>query len=559
MAEAPVTGGALVAEALERAGVAIAFGIVSVHNLPILDAVHAQGRIRFVPTRNEAGAAAMADGFARATGRLAAVVSSTGPGAANTIGSLLEAQVAGSPVLHVTGEIPSHLIGRGGGSVHDSRDQHGVLASVSKAIFRVTAPERIPAMVVKAAEVALTPRLGPVTVEVPIDFQKRKVERPADLDGLAPARFAPPETEPAALDRLARSLAGKRRVIVWSGAGAAEAGPAIRRLLDLGMGHVSSIHGRGAVPEDDRRSLGAFNIEKPILAFYETCDAMIVVGSRLRGHETRDFTVALPAERHIVDIDLEADGRTYSRSTFTRGDAAMVLDGLADRLTGSFAPDPAFHADLAAAREAAAERYRSSLGGYGELSAALRTATPKDAVWVRDITISNTAWGNRLFPVYAPRDNIYPIAAGIGLGLPLGIGAALGAGRPVLCMTGDGGLSVNLAEVLTAVDQNAPLVLLVMNDRGYGIIRNIQDSQYGGRRFYADVPPPEIGLFCRSAGAVHTRIGSLDEVGPVISDAFAGPPGPRVVELDMTSFGQFSKAFPAPPVDHNANLGRRHG
>ncbi|MBZ0229236.1 MAG: thiamine pyrophosphate-binding protein [Bauldia sp.] len=558
MPDEPVTGGGLIAEALEAVGVEIAFGIVSVHNLPILDAMNARGRIRFVPTRNEAGATSMADGYARATGRLAAVISSTGPGAANTIGSLLEAQVAGSPVLHVTGEIPSHLIGRGGGSVHDSRDQHGVLASVSKAIFRVGSPQRIPSLVAEAAETALAPPMGPVTIEVPIDIQKRKVPRPGDADTFKPGSPAlPPQSE--AIDRLARCLEDKRRVIIWSGSGAAGAGNAIRRLLNLGMGHVSSIHGRGVIPEDDPRSLGAFNIEKPILDFYESCDAMIVVGSRLRGHETRDFTVALPEDRHIVDVDLDADGRTYSRTTFTRGDAAMVLDGLADRLVDRFRPDPLFHADLVATRAVAVNRYMSLLGPYGEFCAALRAATPKEAVWVRDITISNTAWGNRLFPVFTPRDNIYPVAAGIGLGLPLAIGAALGAGRPVLCMSGDGGLCVNLAEMLTAVDQNAAFVLLVMNDRGYGIIRNIQDSQFGGRRFYADVRPPDIGAFCRSIGADHRRIASLDDVGPVVGDAFADLRGLKVVELDMAAFGEFSKAFPAPPVDHNANAGQRHG
>ena len=547
---AEIRGGDIVAETLEACGIATAFGIASVHNMPILDAVAARGRIRFVPTRGEAGGTAMADAYARTSGRVAAVVSSTGPGAANAVGSLLEAATAGVPILHVTGQIPSALIGRGGGSVHESRDQLGMLDSVCKAALRVGAVDRIVGTVTKAVEIALTPPMGPVSVEVPIDIQKRTTRRP---DGLAEARVAvpdPPRPSEAALDALADRLAGRRRVLVWTGAGAFGAAAAVERLVALGFGAVTSMHGRGILPEDHPMTLGAFNVQGAIQAFYETCDAMVVAASRLRGHETRDFTVPLPNPLYQIDLDRAADGRAYPVELFVHGDAALALEGLADRLGGVFSADPAFADDLAAAKAKAVAAYHQVLGPYATFSDLLREATPRDAVWVRDITISNSSWGNRLFQVYDHRDNVYPVGAGIGLGLSLGIGAAIGSGRPVVCMSGDGGFTLNIAEACTAVQEKVDVAFVVMNDHGYGILRNIQQTQYAGRRFYADVTGPEFGTFARSIGMPHFRIDGLDRVKPVMADALRVN-GPALVEVDMAAIGPFSAEFPPPPAGHD--------
>ncbi len=548
-------GGDIVADALEACGIGTAFGIVSVHNLPILDALAARGRIRFIPTRGEAGAAAMADAFARAGGGLAAVVSSTGPGAGNAVASLMEAWIAGSPVLHITGQVPSHLIGRNGGSVHDCKDQLAMLDSVCKAAYRVADIGEIPRIIAAAAALARSAPMGPVSVEVPIDIQKRRAPRPVISGGLTAgvSRAGPsPVPVPAAdaLDRLADRVADLGRVMVWTGAGAVHAGAELARLAKLGLGVVTSMHGRGTLPEDHPMTLGAFNVQMPILDFYETVEAMIVAGSRLRGHETRDFTVPMPMRRFLVDVDSAADGRTYGNELFIHGDAALALHGLAERLEGRFRPDPAFAADLAAARDRAVRQYRDLLGVYADFCARLRDATPRDVIWARDITISNSSWGNRLFPVYRPQDNIYPVGAAIGLGIPFGIGAALGSGRKVLCLCGDGGLTLNIGELCTAVQEQADVVYLVMNDHGYGIIRNIQDAQYDGRRFFTEVHGPELRAFAGSVGLPHRLIDGLDRVGPVVAQAIAED-GPVLVEVDMAAIGPFSKAFPPPPADHN--------
>ncbi|MBU2285732.1 MAG: thiamine pyrophosphate-binding protein, partial [Gammaproteobacteria bacterium] len=174
----PYLVGDLVAEFVAACGVRSAFGIISVHNIPMLDAIQRQGRVRFVMARNEMGAAHMADGYARAEGGLGVVFSSTGPGAANAVGGLVEAGFAGTPLLHITGQSPLAGIGRGQGGVHDVPDQLGMLRSVCKAAVRIHSPKEALGVLTQAGVTALSGRPGPVSVELPFDVQRATIERP---------------------------------------------------------------------------------------------------------------------------------------------------------------------------------------------------------------------------------------------------------------------------------------------------------------------------------------------------------------------------------------------
>ena len=165
------TGGELVLDSLKAAGVDTLFGIISVHNIPIFDAIAREGGVRVVPARTEHGAAAMADGFARSSGRLAAVVTSTGVGAANAAGPLLEAFVASSPVIHITGQVDAAYLDQDVGFLHGAKDQLGMLDRVSKAAFRAPSTDEIPDVMRMAIQLAVSGRPGPVSVEIPIDQQ----------------------------------------------------------------------------------------------------------------------------------------------------------------------------------------------------------------------------------------------------------------------------------------------------------------------------------------------------------------------------------------------------
>jgi acetolactate synthase-1/2/3 large subunit len=206
-----------------------------------------------------------------------------------------------------------------------------------------------------------------------------------------------------------------------------------------------------------------------------------------------------------------------------------------------------YAAEIAALKQETTEAYRAYLGPYAAFPSILREAMPRDAVWARDVTLNNSTWGNRIFPLYGPRDSVYPVGAAIGPGLPFGIGAALAAtGRKTVCMCGDGGFALSVAELWTARKEQADVVFLVMNDGGYGVIRHIQNRMYGGRNYYDDVLSPELEPLAALAGMPYQRVSAVDELGPAVTAALAIE-GPALVEVDMAAIGEFPPYFAPPP------------
>jgi acetolactate synthase-1/2/3 large subunit len=315
------TVGDLVAEFLDACGVTTAFGIVSIHNIPILDAIGRRNAIRYIPARGETGGGHMADAYARVSGGLGVLITSTGPAAANAMPALMEAQFAGSPLLHITAQTPTQFADREMGAVHDVHGvpgQAAMLAAVCKATHRIRTAQNALGTLIAAAADALSAPTGPVTVEIPIDLQRATLNRPAELDRLfIPVRPPLPPSE-AALDAAAERLFSARRPMLWLGNGARDAGPAALKLLDLGFCAVNSWNGRGIVPDDHPRTLGSLhgNGSPGVEKFYRTADAMVVVGSRLRGHETMDHRLRLPEPLIHIDLDPRANGRTYPSDVF---------------------------------------------------------------------------------------------------------------------------------------------------------------------------------------------------------------------------------------------------
>jgi acetolactate synthase I/II/III large subunit len=540
------TVGDLVAEFLSQCGVTTAFGIASVHNIPMLDAIGRRNAIRFMMARGELGGAHMADGYARVSGGLGVIFSSTGPGAANAIGGLIEARFAGSSVLHITGQTATKFVDREMGTVHDAPDQLGMLRSVSKSAYRVRSAQQAIGVLSRAAVDALTPPTGPVSVEVPIDIQRMPVERPAIFDHFV-LPLPPPRTPTdAEMDELAARIVAARRPMLWLGSGARRASAAVHKLLDLGFTMINSINGKGTVSEEHPMNLGGLhgNGMPKVQQFYQTIDLMLAVGTRLRGQETGDFVVKLPQNLIQIDIEPLANGRTYANTYFVCGDARVTLEALLPRIEGRMKVGPGYPQEFAALKQAARTEFLGTLGVYGSFPEQLRRVMPRDAIWVRDVTQSNTTWGNRIFAVYSPHQSVFPVGAGIGQGLQLGIGAAAAAnGCKTVVMTGDGGFFLNVGELWTAVQEQLDLTVIVMNDRGYGVIKRIQDVTQQGRRFFADLQGPDLGQLAALAGIPFWKVQTADAFGETVAKAVAHK-GLGLVEVDMNSVGEFPAYYP---------------
>jgi acetolactate synthase-1/2/3 large subunit len=388
--------------------------------------------------------------------------------------------------------------------------------------------------------------MGPVSVEVPIDLQRVKIDRPATLDSFVLPVPPPRVPTGAELDELAARVIAAKRPLLWLGNGAKTAGNAAAKLLDMGFGMVTSFNGRATVPEEHPRNLGGLTGSgMPIITdFYKTVDLCLVVGCRVRGHETNDFHVQLPANLVQIDADPMANGRTYPNQYFICGDAKATLDALVSRIEGRLQVAPGYPEEFAELKRNAQRIFIDTLGAYGTFSAQLRKVMPRDAIWARDVTQNNTTWGNRVFPLNAPNQNVYPVGAGIGQGLCLGIGAAAAAGdHKTVVMTGDGGFFLNVGELWTAVQEKLDMTVIVMNDRGYGVIKRIQDATAGGRRFYADLESPDLQKLAALSEIPYFRVSHADTFGDTVAKALAIK-GLTMVEVDMTAVGEFPPYYP---------------
>jgi len=325
-------------------------------------------------------------------------------------------------------------------------------------------------------------------------------------------------------------------------------------LMRRGFGIVTSTNGRAIVSEDSPASLGAFNMTPEAVALYERSDLMIVAGSRLRGNETRNNRMKLPAPLIQIDADAAQGGRNYPIDIFAHGDAADTLRRLIDRLPEKLTTDPNLAFDIATARAQAEGRMRDAMGPYRVIADALSERVAVGAhPWVRDVTISNSTFGNRYVPIAGPRLGVHALGGGIGQGVAMGIGAALGSSGPkAVTLLGDGGTMLGLAEMITAVDTGAPLVYVLMNDEAYGVIENIQDAQYGSRRHYSKVAVPDFATFCASIGMPHRRIASVEAFAETFDAAMAAD-GAQVLEVDMCAIGPFGEAFSGPPAGAAGN------
>ena len=539
--------GDLVAEFLYCIGVEDVFGVVSVHNIPMLDAIGRRNYIKMIPARGEMGAGHMADGYARAKKGLGVVFTSTGPGAANVAGAIVEARFSGSAVLHFTGQTATENIDKNQGTVHDVSDQLGMLSSISKTALRIDKPEDVLEKLLDAVKIALTPPTGPVSIEIPIDIQRTVIKRPNNLEQIKIPSIELKLGETSSIDKIETIIKGSKRKLLWVGNGCKFARDEVEKFINMGFALVTSTQGRGVIPESSHMSLGAFNSVPLIVDFYKTIDLMIVVGSRLRGHETRDMSLKLPENIIQIDIDPKAENRTYKTDLFHCGDAKKVLSELSNRLSNQLTLDKEWENEISQLKNKILEDYKNNLGAYKDFPETIRKVLPENGMWVRDVTISNSMWGNRSMFINEPEQNIYPVGAAIGPGLALAVGASIGSkSNKTIAMCGDGGFMLNLPDLWTAVETNCDVVFLVMNDKGYGVIKHIQDSMYGGRNFFADLIGPNFEELANVAKMKYSRIDHSMDLEKKLKEAINFS-GPVLLEVNVHSVGEMPRYFAPPP------------
>lgn len=526
-----------IVEELVDAGVEVIFGIVSIHNMPIYDAMLRNGKIRMATSRGESGAVNMADAYSRATGKLGVVLTSTGAGAGNGAGSLTETWNSGTPLLHITGEADSNYIGTDQRYIHECKDQLKMMEGVNKSAYLLKRPKLIIPFMRKAIKDAVTVPTGPVTVQIPTNFQAMIIPK-NNLINVETVKDS--EVQVTLPEGIIEKIAAAKRPVIWVGDGIIHAGASeelVTLVNKIQAGVITSESGKGAIPEDHPLCIGNFAWFPHVEEHVSKADLLISVGVRFRGTETNGWSTPIP-ENHInIDLNPEAFNRSFDTQDFLIGDAKAVLaeinKGLADV---EITPNLTYMEEIKAVREGVREELRSTIGPYGEIAEIMDEQFPHDTILVTDVTIPGYTWANKLVDVHEPRNYLYMTGGGIGQGLPMAIGAKVGQpDKPVVLVAGDGGFMVNAGEMITAVQEDAPIIVLLFDDGGYGILKYYQEAAYG-RKTAVDLKNPDFVMMAKSMGFEAEKVTSVEGFEKGLANALASKKSYMVV-VDVEAVG----------------------
>jgi thiamine pyrophosphate-dependent acetolactate synthase large subunit-like protein len=521
---AQMTGAQAVVACLLRHGITSGFGIPSIHNIALYEALRQTPEFHHWVVRHEQAAGFAADGFYRRSGKIAAVFASTGPGNLFTLVPLLESLQTNTPVLLIGTNIASSLLASSGGALHETPDQLEIIRPLTRFARRVTRPDEISEVFAQAAEMFRGPLPGPAFIEIPHDFflapvNDFELDAKAKSDHVAPAQGA---------DHVAQHIAQVRKPTILLGAGVRNAVADVRQFAELLQCPVfTTTSGKGMFPGDHPLSLGCISRLGAVQDVFLESDLLISFGARLTEFDTGRFGLKLPPHHIQVIEDARYAGERISSGRIV-GDIAGTAKALAQRIE----PRPSW-CDIAAIKASEAERLEAlAQESYAALKL-IRSSMHRSDVLVNDQSILNY-WASAFFPVLEPGTFLYPLGSGtLGYALPAAIGVACAIrqandDRKVLCIAGDGGFQYTQHELATLAQYGLPVKILLVNDESYGVIAFLQRSMFG-QTHEITLKNPD---FCRVAeayGIRAERVTSIAALQQRMPD-WLNAPGPALLE-----------------------------
>lgn len=502
-----------IVQALKESDVSTIFGIPSIHNIGLYESLRHDPSIRHIGCRHEAGATHMADGYARASGGLGVIVSSTGPGAGFTVSALQEAWGSCSPVLMITTNIDAAKIGQGLGVLHELEGQTALFRTITKEVIVAQADDDLYALARRAISVAQAGRPGPVCLEVPTDLMAGDVpaSTPAPQDSTPTSPPLPPR-----LDEAVAILRNAKQPLILAGTDAARANIAgdIQALAEaLCAPVITNTPGKGVVPEDHALAFGNAARRLVVKEIVPGCDAAVVIGSRLREVDAKRRGLVLPEQLIHVDWDERWISKNYPAAVPLVGDITAITRALRDQLEGEPYTGPRQERTAAWRREAEAEIERLSQE-RAELQSlqAIRAVLPRDSALVIDNTQLGY-WAEYFYPSYQANGIIGAKGSGLlGFSFPAAIGVKLARpDTPVVGLIGDGGFLYTAQELATCVRHDVGFPLVVVNDDAFGVIGYLQRTAYQ-EAYQAQLTNPDFLAFAAAFGVPATRVHSPAEL-----------------------------------------------
>ena len=547
-------GGEIVLQCVRAEGVDLVFGYPGGAIMPLYDALEGSG-VRHVLTRHEQGAVFAAEGYARVTGKVGVAIATSGPGATNLVTGIADAKMDSVPLVCITGQVRSAMIGT---DAFQETDVFGVTLSLTKWSRLVRTLDEIPEVIAEGFHWARSGRPGPVVIDIPTDLLKQK----KDFSG--PVKFTPrsrSESPDGGFgDKIVNLLQGAKRPVALVGAGAKLSGATaeLRGLLDdLNIPTFATVHGLGAVPPQSPYYLGMVGMHgarAANMALHET-DLLMIFGARLDDRVTGDPLQFAP---HAKIVHFEIDPAQLDR---VRPCEVPVIGNLTDTI-------PIFHEHLRGAalpdwsdwRALACGDERAEIDPHGLAQLTVRfldelfSRLPKDSVIIADVG-QHQMWAAQRFRSASPRGFITSGGLGaMGFALPAAVGAQLAKPETcVLCVSGDGGFQMNIQELATVHRLDLPIKMVIVDNKYLGMVRQWQQLFY--QRNYAETDLSDNPDFVEIAKAYKINARRLNEAAmaefPVsretgdLIDNFLRSPEPELLVFDCAPEANVYPMVPA--------------
>ncbi len=528
-----MTGAEAIIKSLKQNDVDTVFGLPGGQLDFLFDAMYKEGDdITLIHTRHEQGAAYMAYGYAKSTGKVGTYAIVPGPGLLNSSGALCTAWGNYSPVLCISGQIPSTGIGKGYGDLHEINDQMGMISHITKWQSSIDHPAQAPDVVQEAFKQLTTGCPQPVEIEMPMDIMAQQTE----VELLPAVEYPKPVIDGDLIEQAIEMLSKAKKPMIVIGSGALEAGEELLKLAEKFQAPVMACRsGKGVVSSEHYLSA---NFPMGHKLWGET-DAVLAIGTRLHWPLVmwgKDDDLKLIR----VDIDPTQIQRICTPELGIVGDANTVLTALNKEAQAKGVESESRESELTALKNDVDAQIREKVGPQMDYLDVIREELPRDGIFVDEVTQCGfVSWYG--FPVYEPRQHIsagYQGTLGYGYATALGVMAG-NMDKKVIQISGDGGFMFTVQELATAVQYQLPLVSIIFNDNRFTNVQRQQKEWFDGRVICSDLHNPDFVKMAESFGAAGFSAQDPESLRVAIQAAFKEK-GPSIIEVTVDEF------FPAP-------------
>ncbi|MCK6856883.1 acetolactate synthase large subunit [Enterobacter cloacae] len=525
------TGAQLIVHLLERQGITTVAGIPGGTVLPLYDALSQSTQIRHVLARHEQGAGFIAQGMARTQGKPAVCMACSGPGATNLVTAIADARLDSIPLICITGQVPSSMIGT---DAFQEVDTYGISIPITKHNYLVRDIAELPQVISDAFRIAQSGRPGPVWIDIPKDVQTAEIE----IDVLPePGERAPaPEFSAESVRDAAAMINAAKRPVLYLGGGAINAADEIRQFAEkANLPTTMTLMALGMLPKAHPLSLGMLGMHGARSTNYilQEADLLIVMGARFDDRAIGKTEQFCPNAKIIhVDIDRAELGKIKQPHVAIQGDVADVLAQLIPQTDATDRTDwRQMVADLQREFPGAIPTEGDPLSHYGLINA-VAACVDDSAIITTDVG-QHQMWTAQAYPLNRPRQWLTSGGLGtMGFGLPAAVGAALAnPDRKVICFSGDGSLMMNIQEMATAAENQLDVKIILMNNEALGLVHQ-QQSLFYKQGVFAATYPGMINFMQIAAGfGLHTCDLNAEEDAHAALQAAISRPGPALIHV----------------------------